>query len=238
LYDEKAIYLGIEIVLADAERILNDLKAAPLKDEKVKDVYRDRHSVEIFLQPPGEARYIQCVVSLDGYRYDGVALDNSWNGQWTYGISVGKDRWCLEVMIPASDLNLEKIESTEGWRLNIVDNREGNYSTWAAVGNNYHNPFGFGALATKDFSRWRQEKLQGWDEIRKKAAEGADKYGLAFADRLARTGEFSKAIPGTSGSDKLDWETVTRVYTLMNFVDTVYRVMDAEMSYARFFTGK
>ena len=147
----------------------------------------------------------------------------------------GEDRWCLEVMIPAADLKLEKVTSTEGWRLNITDNREGNYSTWSAVGNNFHNPFAFGALVTKDFPGWRQEKLQGWGDARQKASAQADRLGLAFTDRLERTERFARTLPAKAEGEKLDWETVTRVFAQMNFADAVYRAMDAEIVYARYF---
>lgn len=244
LYDEKAIYLGIEIMLPDARQVLEDLKANPLKDsagkphDKTGDIYTDRHSIEIFIQPPGQARYVQYMVSLDGYRYDGAGMDASWNGQWTYGISAEKDRWFLEMMIPAADLKLEKVTSTEGWRLNITDNRESNYSTWSAVGNNFHNPFAFGALVTKDFSQWRKEKLQEWTAARKNAGAQADKPGLMFADRLEQTDKFIRNFPPITDGEKLDWAKITRVYALMNFVDAVYRGMTAEMMYARFFAGE
>ena len=132
LYDEKSIYLGIEVMLPDARQVLEDLKANPFRDsagnprDKTGDIYTDRHSVEVFIQPPGQSRYVQYVVSLDGYRYDGVGMEASWNGQWTYGISAEKDRWFLEMMIPAADLKIERVTSKEGWRLNIIRNKESN----------------------------------------------------------------------------------------------------------------
>jgi hypothetical protein len=114
----------------------------------------------------------------------------------------------------------------------------GNYSIWAAVGNNFHTPFNFGALVTKDFPRWCAEKLQAWTAERAKAAAQSDKPGLQFADRLKRTGEFSKTLATQTAGEQAGWEQITRTYALMNFVDTVYRVMDAEMRYARFFSGQ
>lgn len=238
LHDETAIYLGIELMLPDAQRILDDLRAAPFKEDKAGDVYTDRHSVEVFIQPPGQARYVQYMVSLDGCRYDGVGMEKSWNGQWTRAVSAGDDRWLLEMMIPAADLKLEKITAAEGWRLNVVDNKDGNYSIWAAVGNNFHTPFNFGALVTRDFSRWREEKLQAWTAERAEAAAQSDKPGLQFADRLERTEEFTRTLATQTAGEQAGWEQITRTYALMSFVDSVYRVMDAEMMYARFFVGE
>lgn len=235
-YDERAIYLSVEIPLADAERVLADLKSEPRTGDPAGDVFSRRHSVEIFLQPPGQARYVQCVVSLDGYRFDGTGLGKenaAWTGQWTFGIRAGKENWSLEVRIPASDLNLQKIESGEGWRLNLVDNRDGNYAAWAAVGNNYHNPFNFGALVTKDFAAWRQDKLNAWETLRQKLSADAEKLGLAFADRLDRTARFSQSLPAPTDDNTLDWQKITRIYAQLNFVDAVYRSMEAEVVYAR-----
>ena len=240
LHDEKALYFGMEIMLPDAQGVFEKLKVDPIKDSdgkpmaKTGDVWSGRHSVEIFIQPPGQGRYIQYVVSLDGYRYDGVGKDGSFNGNWTYGMSTGKDRWFLEMMIPASDLKLEKITSTEGRRLTVARNTESFYSTWSAVGHDFHNPLNFGTLITKDFSEWRTEKLQEWGAMRKKAADKAEELGLTFGNRLERTERFTQTLPATTGGEKLDWERITRVYMLMNFVDGVYRVMNAEMMYAGF----
>jgi len=247
LFDEKALYLGIEILLPDARQAMEELTAVILKDaagnprEKTADVYTSNHSIEIFIQPPGQSRYIQYVASLDGCRFDGTGLGKQafeWNGQWTSGISAETDRWFLEIMVPAADLNLEKIDSTEGWRLNVVDNKDGNYSTWAAVGNNYHNPFNFGALVTKEFPQWRREKIELWDAMRKKAAEQADRPGLRFTERLEKTEKFTRTFAAQENGEKLDWATATRIYALMNFVDSVYRVMDAEILYADYFHRK
>ena len=114
-----------------------------------------------------------------------------------------------------------------------MDNRDGNYATWAAVGNNYHNPFNFGALVAKDFAARRQEKLNAWEALRQKLSADAEKLGLAFADRLDRTAKFSQSLPAPTAGGRLDWQAITRIYAQMNFVDAVYRGMEAEIAYAR-----
>lgn len=234
-YDPEAVYLGIEVPLADADRVLADLESAARRGDPTADAYSARHSVEVFLQPPGQARYVQCVASLDGCRFDGtgVGKDNfAWNGQWTFGVHAAKQGWTLEMRIPAGDLTLPKIESAEGWRLNLVDNRDGPYGTWAAVGNNFHNPFGFGALVTRDFAVWRQDKLAAWDTLRRTIADAAARLRLDVTDRLDRAARFAESLPAPAADKQLDWQTVTRTYARMNFVDAVYRAMEAEISYA------
>ena len=236
LYDETAIYLGIELMLPDPQRILSDLRTASANQDRSGDFYTDRHSVEVFIQPPGQVRYVQYVISLDGCCYDGVGMEKSWDGKWKHAVSVGDDRWFLEMMVPAGDLELDKIPAAEGWRLNVVDNKDGNYSIWSAVGNNFHTPFNFGALVTRGFPKWCTEKLQTWTGKRAKAAAQSHKLGLQFADRLKRAEEFSKTLATQTAGEQSDWEQITRTYALMNFVDTVYRVMDAEIAYAQFFS--
>ncbi len=244
LYDEKAIYIGMEIPLADARRLMEEMNSVILKDaagnprDKTADVYTDRHSIEVFIQPPGQSRYVQYVASLDGCRFDGTGLGkqaSEWNGRWTCAVTGENDRWFLEIMVPAADLNLEKIGSTEGWRLNVVDNREGNYAIWAAVGNNFHTPFNFGSLVTKDFTQWRGERMQAWDIMRKKAADQDGMHGLNFTERLEKSGNFAGTLSEQKNGKTADWTTVTRTYALMNFVDSVYRSIDAEITYAGYF---
>ena len=236
LYDDKAFYVGVEIPLQDAERVLAELRANPSAGNRAADVYRDRHSIEIFLQPPGQARYVQYVASLDGYRSDctGLGKENlAWKGARTHAAAASGDRWSLEVTVPAEDLKLDTIPFGEGWRLNVVANGPEGSSTWAAVGNNFHNPFAFGLLVSGEFPAWRQAKLQSWEAARTKLAAEGQRYGLTFNDRLERTANYSRSLSEATGSASLDWQQITRGYARMNFVDAVYRGMEAEIAYAR-----
>jgi len=58
--------------------------------------------------------------------------------------------------------------------------------------------------------------------------------GLMFAERLERTEKFAQMFSAKPDGEKLNWEAITRVYALMNFVDAVYRSMNAETMYADF----
>lgn len=236
LHDANAVYFGVEVPLADAERVKAELAANPLPGDRSGDVYSNRHSIELFLQPPGQSRYVQYVVSLDGYRFDGtgVGAENfAWNGTWEQGVTAAGDRWWLEIKVPAADLGLETIPTGEGWRLNVASNGSAGGTTWAAVGNNYHVPFGFGRLVLDGFPAWREAKERAWQEARQRTAAAAETYRLDFADRLARTAAFVGTLPGAAAAGALDWKETTRSFARMNYVDSVYRGMDAEIAYAR-----
>lgn len=236
LHDDTAVYLGIEVPLPDARRVLEELTAAPLPGDPKGDVYSARHSVEIFLQPPGQSRYIQCVASLDGYRFDctGLGKENfAWNGTWSQATGVGDDRWQLEVAVPAADLALDTIPAGDGWRLNVVANGPAGGATWAAVGNDFHKPFGFGGLVLRDFSGWRRAKLLEWDRQRAAAAEAAGRLGLSFADRLARTTAYATGLAADSGAAADDWRAITRIFGRMHYVDSVYRGIASEIAFSR-----
>ncbi len=236
LYDEQAVYLGVEVQLADAQRVARALAAKPLSGDRAGDIYTDRHSVEVFLQPPGQGWYVQYVASLAGYRYDGMGMDASWNGQWRYGVSVDEDGWNLEMMIPAGDLKLDRIPSMDGWRMNITCNREHSAATWAAVGNNFHTPFAFGTLVTKEFAQWRREKVQEWAVVKQQIADVADTPEFMFGDRIARTEQYMQTLPAEVEGEGKHWEHITRMYALLNFVDAAYRSLQAELRYARWFS--
>lgn len=236
LHDDTAVYFGIEVPLADARRVLEELKAAPLAGDPKGDVYSARHSVEIFLQPPGQSRYIQCVASLDGYRFDctGLGKENfAWKGTWSQATGAADDRWQLEVAVPAADLALDSIPAGDGWRLNVVANGPAGGATWAAVGNDFHKPFGFGGLVLRDFSGWRQAKLLDWDRQRAAAVEAAGRLGLSFADRLARTTAYSAGLAADSGVAADDWQAITRTFGRINYVDSVFRGIASEIAFAR-----
>jgi hypothetical protein len=240
LFDKDHLYFGIEIPLPDARQVLGELKKQPLLDAEGKprpatDTFTGRESVELFLQAPGQSGYRQLVVSLDGYRYDGSGMDKEWNGAWEFAVSAADDRWFLEMKIPARDLGIGQIAPAEGWRLNLCCNQPGGVSTWAAVGSNYHNPFAFGALIARGFSRWHAEKLKTWTELRQTTAVEAGKLGLDFGERLERADAFGRGLPAIADGQTLNGDAVTRLYMQMNFVDAAWRGMNAELAHARFF---
>jgi len=226
LRDETTLYFGFEIQLPNARQILAELTGNA--EPKPADSYRERHSVELFLQPSGSPAYYQFVVSLDGCRYDGMRSDATWNGTWTFAISADEDRWFLEMQIPTNDMSRERIASGEEWRLNIVRNKEMGYSTWSVVGGNFHNPAGFGTMLMADFADWHGAKVGEWASVRKNLLAGNDPV---LEERLRRLEAYEKGLPLPAVGGMADWETLTRCYGGLAFVDESYRTMQEEKRY-------
>lgn len=239
LFDEQSISLGVEIPLAGAPKVLEDLKHRPLLDgagqpRSALDTYTSRESVEFFLQAPGQSGYRQFAVSLDGYRYDGAGMEKAWNGTWEAAVSVSEDRWFLETRVPVKDLGTERTAPAEGWRLNLCVNQQSACSTWAAVGPNYHNPGGFGKLIAQDFGVWREQ--QPGARARKKAEilQAVGSQAALYADRLAAIE--AAAVASTDGVDpSWDWESITRAYSQTDFIGYSYRCVAEEIRYRGLF---
>ena len=239
LFDAQNLYFGVEIPLANARQVLDVLRGRPMLDGSGKprpktDIYTSRDSIELFLQAPGQSGYRQLVASLDGYRYDSVGEEKTWNGRWNFAVHAVDDRWFLEIEVPVRDLGIERVAPAEGWRLNLCCNQQGGSSTWAAVGPAFHNTAGFGKLIAQDFATWRkrQPKLL----TRKKVAilRAAGSHAALYSDRLAAIGAAALAPAGRS--DQLqDWQAITRAYSQMDFIGYAYRCVEEEVRYRGFF---
>lgn len=239
LFDEQNLYFGFEIPLPQCQQKLRELQNDPLKNDEGKprdkaDTYTDRQSIELFLQAPGKSRYCQFVASLDGYRYDGAGMDGAWNGTWQCAVSAEDDRWFLEMRIPARDLGIESISPADGWRMNVCSNRVVEVSTWSAVGGNFHNPYAFGKLIAKDFGKWRDERTSQRTTSGSQILKESQALGRSYAVRLTAINAYPVGIAGQQ-SNLTDWETITRVYARMDFIDYGYRCVQEEVQYLRSF---
>jgi hypothetical protein len=238
LFNAEALYFGIEIPLSNASQVLDELQCQPFLDKDGKplpknDTYTSRESIELFLQTPGKGNYIQYVVSIDGYRYDGNGKDALWNGNWKCAVTATNDRWFLEMRIPANDLGVEQIAPTEGWLLNLCCNLISGVCTWSAVGGAFHNPALFGKMVTQDFEKWKT--LQPLLRMKKKAEilQASGTIRPLYVERLANADAF---LPDTGQNGKtLDWEVVTRAYSQINYTGYTYRCAEEEIRYLNFF---
>ena len=238
LYDDQALYFGVEIPLPNARQVLDELAHQPLADAQGQprpktDTYTSRHSVEFFLQAPGQSGYRQLVISLDGYRYDGSGMDRTWDGDWDCGIHAAEDRWFLELRVPVTDLGVLQTAPAEGWRLNMCINQPGGGLTWAAVGGNYHNPDAFGRLIAQDFTTWRNELPERLRQRREEIARAAGAEASLYAERLATLE--AALSPGTPDTPPANWQAVTRAYAQLDFVAEAYRRLAEEVRYRSFF---
>jgi hypothetical protein len=238
LFDEHALYIGVEVPLPDAPQAFEALMRQPLLDAGGKplprtDTFSGRHSVELFLQAPGQSSYRQLVVSLDGYRYDGSGMDRSWNGAWESAVSVADDRWFLEARVPAQDLGVQQVAAVEGWRLNLCCNQPDGASTWAAVGGNFHSPDAFGELIAQDFATWCAEQPARLSRKRCAMLEAAGAQAGLYAERLAAL-EAAGTLSATPGA-AADWRAITRAYAQMDYLGSAYGRLDAEVRHRRYF---
>lgn len=237
-FDEQALYFAVKVPLPNTAQVLEELFGQPLLDGDGKlrsrtDTFSGRHSVEIFLQAPGQSGYRQLVVSVDGYRYDGIGMDGSWNGAWSSAVQVEEDGWRLEIRVPTADLGVNKTAPIKGWRLNLCSNQPGATSTWTAVGGNFHNPDAFGELIAQDFPTWCKAQPA---QLRQKCAailQAAGPRASLYADRLAAF-EVA-AAPDTASEEATNWKAITRAYARMDFLGSAYRRVEEEIRYRQYF---
>lgn len=244
LRDDENLYFLFESALPDAASVLNELKSKPLKNkdgslkDKSRDVYTARYSIELFLQAPGNAAYCQFVASLDGYRYDGTDKNKAdWRGSWKFATSVKGDKWFTEMRIPAKDFNLKSIEKMKEWRLNAAVNYEGNYSTWAAVGGDFHKPYSFGRMITSSYNDWAKLTKEGLETRIARIQRNAIKQGLSFSS-LEGVKEFKKSINNESCKGKADWKKITKAYLQIAFMERACKSMESIIKFRKYFNGK
>lgn len=238
LSDGQALYFGVTVPLVDAPLVLHELQGQPLLDAAGRprprtDVFSGRHSVELFLQAPGQSSYRQIVVSLDGYRYDSTGMDPSWNGAWVGVVGVAADCWSLELRVPAQDLAAARIAPAEGWRLNLCCNQPGGSSTWAAVGGNFHSPDAFGEMIAQDFATWQAAQPGQMRQWRAAILQAAGPAAARYTDRLAALA--AAAEPTATHDAAPDWEAITRAYAQMDYLGSAYRCIAEEVRYRGFF---
>ncbi len=238
LSDAENIYLALQMELPDCEQVVARLRASPLRKstgslKAGRDSYTDRHSVELFLQPPGSGIYYQIVIAPDGYVYDGSSRDKAaWNGTWKHAVSIRKDRWFLEIRIPVSDFGLAAIGPGKTWRINFCRNLNGNYATWAAVGGNFHNPSGFGRLIMESFESWSARQAAQQACVRRTLLQQAAGLGREWNTRISRIAAFTLRKEVAAEAHPT-WQDMTRQYAKVSFITDAFASLFCEIEYMR-----
>lgn len=238
LFDEQALYLGVEVPLPGAAQVREELLTQPLLDAAGQplprvDTWNGRHTMEFFLQAPGQSGYRQLAVTLDGYRFDSTGMDKSWNGAWEFAVNAAEDRWFVEMKVPVRDLGVERTSPAEGWRLNLCCDQPGGSATWAAVGGNFHNPDAFGQLIVQDFSSWQAAQPERLQQQRAAIAQAAGAQAPQVAARLAALE--AAAATGAAGEAPQDWQGATRAYARLDYLGRAARCLAEEVRYRGFF---
>ena len=149
LYDDKALWIG----LTHFEDRVDKLRAvATVRDT----VSWDEDMDEIYIDPFGTAvgftkLHVNSIGTIgDLRRVDSAVLLGEWNGDgWAAKTSVGKDRWCVEVRVPYSDLQQPPVPGGPLWRFCVTRYQftSGRFvGTVSSPGGGFSNPGGFGYL--------------------------------------------------------------------------------------------
>ena len=113
--------------------------------------------VELFLDPIGDGRgYLHFAVSAAGGLFDEEVMSAGWHADWRAATKLGPYGWIAELEIPFSCLGLTPAIGSK-WRVNFCreEKPSGENSSWAPVGDRFHNPSQFGVLRIDaDLSRF------------------------------------------------------------------------------------
>ena len=141
-HDDKNLYIAARCYakVLDADlQMLDKFKAE--KKERDSGVFSD-DSIEIFIAPD-KKQYFHFAANSLGTQYDGIAAENSWNGEWTARASVKEKFWEIEIAIPFSEI---KMSSGQSFYINICRNEKADneYSSWVLLDSGFHSPEKFG----------------------------------------------------------------------------------------------
>jgi hypothetical protein len=98
-------------------------------------------SVEVFLDPPGDAPYVQLAASCTG------AQKTRGEVRWEVATRRGKDRWAVEMRISLDSPGVP-VEKGARWGVNFCRTqiRLKEHSAWSPTGRSFHSPERFGVL--------------------------------------------------------------------------------------------
>lgn len=170
----EGLYLGLQVTYPDGRA-----PRAMLKEHDAAIYSED--TVEVFLQPPGqaEAPYYQFMLSANGTRLDARGAGTApyradiggYNPEWQGATSRQPNGWTAELFIPFAALAESKAPAAGTlWRANVCLDSSAGFSqavTWAYASGNYCRPAVFGELLFSGKERTlRQERLTGFAEGR------------------------------------------------------------------------
>ena len=146
--------------VCDGEKIYflftcNEPKFGELKAYAINrdDACWEDDSVEMFLDVlHDKTTYKHIIVNCLGTIEDGDGRDDMWNGDIQTAVSKEKGVWRVEVSATVKSLGAETPKDGTVWGVNLCRNRQPQppeTSSWAFVGNSFHNPSKFGTMEFK-----------------------------------------------------------------------------------------
>lgn len=174
VYDNQALYLGLEFHWDDVERLRQGIAAilsqAGPPPPGVLDFrkYVNRYGVELFIDPEAtEVNYYQILLNAAGqYTGNFKMLWQHFKGGQTWKATIRDSTWTVEFAYPHKGLR-----AGDQWGLNVCRNDEDYYAIWKQVGGAYHAPKLFGRIVMGSYAEWWQAAWGG--DVRTRLAQVA-----------------------------------------------------------------
>ncbi len=157
-------------VKLDGERLIVEIRC-PLPEgiraEKKGNSIWSGDVAEFFFQPvKGESKYFQYAANINGkstaYRYKSPGTpDTAWKSAFHSEIREEPGAFIVAFTIPCAEIGLDKIADgdTAGVNFTRCGNSAGGKSTWANVGDDFHNLKGMGTLVYGSYQNYFNRKL-------------------------------------------------------------------------------
>lgn len=144
VYDEANLYIGVTCLESKPGSIVAQVRSNDQSAVMADD------AIEIFLHPdPAAPEYYQLAANSIGTRYDGLAFNSAWNGEWQAAGSVGEDAWYLECALGFASLGHHGAPGAV-WGFNVCRDRNAGgdteWSAWSDTMGGFHVPERFGRL--------------------------------------------------------------------------------------------
>jgi len=142
-YDSANLYLAITNFESNPAAMKNDIRV-----DDLTAVMGDEAN-EWFLEPEIGGDYYQFAANCVGAKYDGRAMDSSWNGTWRVATGKTDTAWTLEAAIAFSSFGRYGVPGAV-WGLNVCRDRQAGsdteWSAWSPTPGGFHQTGHFGRL--------------------------------------------------------------------------------------------
>lgn len=216
LHNNEYIYFYFKIY--NRNTLEMNFEEKPKEKGELKDRYTDQNSIELFLRPNNSNRFFQFVVSSNGAWYDGDSVESKkWDSDFRFNVVKERGYWTVELEIPVKSMGVN-FEDVGEWGMNIASNRDGNDSTWSAVGGRFHNPYKFGKINFNSIDDWVAGSMLFFKNI--------DKELLNYSQNEKLTKlkvNINKAIKINQMIEISNWKEVTDIYCKINYLKNTYK---------------
>ncbi|MFH0953785.1 MAG: sugar-binding protein [Verrucomicrobiota bacterium] len=145
-YDKAALYFAFRCHQTNLDQLV-------LNNSRRDGNLWEDDSVEVFLDHRLDRKnYFHLIVNADGYLFDEIIRDRSWNAEFEAKTGREKDAWTLELRVPWASLGISRPGPGIKMGLEFVRVRPGpNFETsqWAPTLGDNHTPTRFGVLEFK-----------------------------------------------------------------------------------------